>query len=91
MVPLSALVLLAAQVAPTVPSRFLVHNGAAYVASPTYPVKPVTTNERFYWSPDGSRLAIVSDSSTDTPITQARRLAKAEVPSGPMRLSVWSR
>ena len=67
MVSLPTIVLLTTQIAPTVPSRFLLHDGAAYVASPTYPVKPVTTNERFDWSHDGSRLA---SGSSDGSITQ---------------------
>lgn len=88
----SVIVLLAAtQVAPTVPSRFLVHEGVAYVASPVRPVMPVTEEDRFCWSPDGSRLAVVSGAPTDSQGAQLRRLTKGEAPSDRMRLSVWSR
>jgi hypothetical protein len=76
---------------PTVPSIMVAHGNDAYVPSPTYAVKPASADERFLWSPDGTRLAYISDTSTDSPRVVERRLARGESAGGIHRLGVWSR
>jgi Tol biopolymer transport system component len=76
---------------PTVPSIFVAAGNNVYVPSPTYAVKSASADEQFRWSPDGTRLAYVTDTLTDSPRVVDRQLARGERPGGVHRLGVWSR
>lgn len=88
---LAPALVLAQQVVPTVQSTFVMAGGEAYVPSPVYVVKPVTPDEVYGWSPDGTRLATVSATTGASPRSIENKLANGLSPHGNTRIGVWSK
>lgn len=79
------------QVVATTQSSSLKYDGHIYVPSPIFAIKPVTPDERYELSGDGSRVAYVSASSSSSPGALTSLIAGGKPTEGPIKVGIWSK